>query len=651
MQKKLLSLAVAALLPTLHYAQNTTETTETADNSTLDTILVESVYAVPAERDNTGSSVTVLDEADFQERDATYVTDVLKTVPGIAIGATGGHGAQTSVFMRGADSNHVLVVVDGIKANPASGSSFNFGTLPLSNVERIEVLRGEQSALWGSDAIGGVINIITKSGKYADKPFNADINLGAGSNDTYNFDTSLYGRKDGLYYALNAASNRTHGISSISKHRFTYTAQNGNTINTGGAVEDDKFQRGSVSLRIGHEYENAGVEAYFQHVNQTTHFDPSSLATEATTDPRTDSEKNAFKLSGYLGSTDDLLRHSAYVSNSSSRDKTSSSYPSQNKGNRRQAGYQLDVNFDREGATTQGITGLIEYNLNSFDTNNFADEKTLKQNSVAFEYRLFNNNDHAFSAGVRYDNNNEFDNAVTYRLAGGYRINDNFRLHSSIGTGIQNPSMYDYFGYDGRYIANLDLKPEKSRGGDIGLLMESSDQRHQLDVTYFNRRVNDKISVLSSTFGTFSRAINIEGTSKFSGVELAYNGQLTDQLTTYANYTYTKSEDPQGKQFQRRPEHQASAGIAYQVNDQWAANVNMVYVGERLNKHFDSTTYAASDVDMPDYTVFNLGSSYQVNKNIETYLQINNAFDKNYENVIGYGQPERHFYLGIKGSW
>lgn len=640
MQQNRLTLAIAALLPTFGLAQDNTDT-----NEVLDTIIVESVYAVPAERDNTGSAVTVLTDEDFAQRDATYVTDILQTVPGIAIGATGGHGAQTSVFMRGADSDQTLIMIDGVKMNPVSGGAFNFGTLPLSNIERIEVLRGEQSALWGSDAIGGVINITTKSGKYADKPFNADVNIGAGANGSVNAAATLYGREGGLYYAINAASNRTNGISSLSKQRFTYTARNGTVINTGGATEDDEFRRGSGSLRVGYEFENAGVEVFTSTSHNTAHFDSSNLANEATQHPFTKTRENVAKISGYLGSTEDLIRQSVYLSQVSMRSDTQSSFASQNKGKKRNAGYQIDVNFDREGATTQGISGLVEYQKNSLNTNNFAGDKVIKQTSVALEYRLFNDADHAFSAGIRHDNNSEFDNDTTYRVAGGYRLNENFRLHASVGTGIKNPTMYEYYGFFGNYKPNPSLKPEKSRGGDIGLLMQSSDQRHNIDVTYFNRRTEDLITIGNK------QSINIEGTSKASGVEISYSGQVSDALNAYVNYTYTKTEDASGNELQRRPKHQASAGLAYQVTDDFGVNGNVVFVGKRLNNHYDSVTYAASAVDMPNYTVVNLGADYQVTDNLNAYFNINNAFDKSYENVIGYGQPERTFYIGIKGNW
>ena len=172
MKKNLITTAMLFSLPALAFAAEQTKTE-------LKPISVYSAYATPVNKDQTASSVTVLTEKDFAERNATYVSDVLKTVPGVAMGASGGRGAITSLFLRGANSKHTAVIIDGIRVNPAD-TNFDFGGLALSNIEQIEVLRGEQSALWGSDAMGGVVYITTKSGLYKDKEFNVDFDLGAG---------------------------------------------------------------------------------------------------------------------------------------------------------------------------------------------------------------------------------------------------------------------------------------------------------------------------------------------------------------------------------------------------------------------------------------------------------------------------------------
>lgn len=177
----------------------------------LEPINVYSAYATPVNQDQTASSVTVLTEKDFAERNAIYVSDVLKTVPGVAMGATGGRGAVTSLFLRGANSKHTAVIIDGIRVNPAD-TNFDFGGLALSNIEHIEILRGEQSALWGSDAMGGVVYITTKSGLYKDKPFNADFDFGTGSHRTRDGSVTLSGQHHGLYYALHGDSHRTKGF-------------------------------------------------------------------------------------------------------------------------------------------------------------------------------------------------------------------------------------------------------------------------------------------------------------------------------------------------------------------------------------------------------------------------------------------------------
>lgn len=644
MQKKQLAVVMMAALSAVSYAQ-------TDSLAELDTVMVESVYAVPVDRDNIGSSVTVLTEKDFQNRQATYVIDALRTVPGIAVGATGGRGAQSSVFLRGAESDHVLVVIDGVKVNPASGNAFDFGTLPLSHIARIEVLRGEQSALWGSPAVGGVINIITKSGKHADKPFNATVHLGGGSNKTADLSATLSGRQDSFYYAVHANHSQTDGISAKSRGVFSYQTTNGQPLQTGGWKEDDAFEQTGLSLRLGYDFIGAGIEALYQYTENTVHFDPSSKAQEMTADDQTENQQALVKLSGYLGSEEDVYKQSAYFSLTDLDSRTQSQYPDKSAGKTVNAGYQLDYHFDRDGQTTQAVSLLLEHKKDSFNSNNYPNEKSLKENSVALEYRLFDEADHALSLGLRHDNHSKAQDSTTYKLAGGYRFNDVARIHASIGTGVKTPTVFDYYGWNGQYLGNPELKAEQSRGGEIGVSLNSVDESHVLDMTYFNRRVDNFIDTQYSADYTTAQSINLAGTTKVSGWELTYQGQVTAQLTAYANYTYTEAENAKGERLQRRPKHQANLGVDYRLNDQLSTYASANFVGKRLNKYFDSVTYQSSDVNMPSYEVFNVGANYQLSKQLSGYLNINNVFDKKYENVIGYGQPERTFYLGIKGQW
>ncbi len=626
----------------------------------LSTINVYSAYATPVNQDQTASSVTVLTEKEFAARNATYVSDVLKTVPGVAIAANGGRGTLTSLFLRGADSNHTTVIIDGVRANPINGDGFDFGGLSLSNIDRIEILRGEQSALWGSNALGGVIYITTKSGLYKDKPFNVDFDLGTGSHGTYDGSITLSGYNNGFYYSLHGDSHRTRGISTFSEDEFRYTSSDGTKeIVTGGATERDKFHSDNVSARFGYADEQKGLELLASHTSQTVHFDDTADGrAETAYDDYTRTRNTLFKLSGYLGNTKERFKQQFSFSHLKTDIDTFAyglnyntfqfeNMKRANDAKRLSANYQLDINFDREGSLTQAISLLANYEKSNYDANNYIDEKKLIEKSAALEYRLFSENDHSLSIGGRYIDNSQYENAWTGRIAGAYRLSQHFRTHASFGKAIQNPTFIEYFGYSGNFIGNPNLKPEKSIGGDLGLLIESTDKKHSLDITYFARNVENFIS----TNATWTQAINLDGKTKIKGVEIAYNGQLTNNLTAYANYTYTNSRDSQNQDLLRRPKHMANAGLAYQVTEKLGSDINISYVGKRTDTYYDEATWTSYRAKMPSYTLVNLGANYQVTENLNVYVNLNNLFDKKYENVLGYGQDGRNIYVGLKGSF
>ena len=619
----------------------------------LEPINVYSAYATPVNQDQTASSVTVLTEKDFAQRNATYVSDVLKTVPGVAMGANGGRGAVTSLFLRGANSKHTAVIIDGIRVNPAD-TNFDFGGLALSNIEQIEVLRGEQSALWGSDAMGGVVYITTKSGLYKDKEFNVDFDLGAGSHRTRDGSVTLSGQHHGLYYALHGDSHRTQGISARSERVFNYTSVSGAKSTNVPATEKDGFHRDNVSMRLGFDDSQKGVDFLASHSSQTVHFD-NSAAHERKFDDNTRTRETRYKLSGYFGNAEDLFVHKAAVSHVKT-DADTAQYQSwasaigktEYDSKKLNTNYQLDINFDREGEVKQAVSVLADYQNTKYIASayNFA-EKKLTEKSVATEYRLFTESDHSLSVSGRYTDNSLFENAFTARLAGAYRLSQNLKAHASIGKAIHNPTFIDVYGWGNStsWAANPNLKPEKSLGGELGLLVESNDKRHSLDTTLFARNVDNFLSAVPVRGSTAYRTINRDGKTKIKGVEVAYNGKFTEQLSGYANYTYTyiKSENDQyGSNYVRRPKHTGNLGLAYQITEKLGSDVNVSYVGKRLD---------SGDFKMPSYTLANFGVNYKVADSLTIYANLNNVFNKKYENIVGYGQDGRNVYVGLKGSF
>ena len=624
----------------------------------LEPINVYSAYATPVNQDQTASSVTVLTEKDFAERNATYVSDVLKTVPGVAMGANGGRGAVTSLFLRGANSSQTAVVIDGVKMNPAD-TNFSFGGLALSNIERIEVLRGEQSALWGADAMGGVVYITTKSGLYKDKPFNVDFDFGTGSHRTRDGSVTVSGQQNNFYYALHGDSHRTSGISVASKNTFRYTSTQGDEIRTGGAIEKDKFHRDGTSLRFGYDDNQKGIDFLASHSSQTFHNDSITsgqdtqgyTAFENLTPTYIRTRETLFKLGGYLGSDEELFKHKASVSHLRGDSDTFGLNATNKDWKKLNANYQLDVNFDREGSVTQAVSLLTDYQRTSFTSKNYNGvEKHLTEKSVAAEYRLFTESDHSLSLSGRFTDNSQYKNAWTGRVAGAYRLSSNFKAHAGIGSAIQNPSLTDYFGWNSKNIGNPALKPAKSIGGEIGLLMETTNKAHSLDVTYFARNVKDYID--TKKYGAVYQAYNRDDKTHIKGVEIVYNGKFTDALTAYANYTYTNihSDKQYGANYLRRPMHTANAGLAYQITEKLGTDVNVSYTGKRMDTYY-SPTYSTHKVKLPSYTLANLGVNYKVADSLTIYANLNNVFNKKYENVLGYGQEGRNVYVGLKGSF
>ena len=648
MKKNLITTAMLFALPTIAFAGENTK-------NELAPIVVYSAYATPVNQDQTASSVTVLTEKDFAERNATYVSDVLKTVPGVAMGASGGRGAVTSLFLRGANSKHTAVIIDGIRVNPAD-TNFDFGGLALSNIEQIEVLRGEQSALWGSDAMGGVVYITTKSGLYKDKEFNVDFDLGAGSHRTRDGSVTLSGQHHGLYYALHGDSHRTQGISARSERIFNYTSVSGAKSINVPATEKDGFHRDNVSMRLGFDDGKKGVDFLALHSSQTVHFD-NSAEHERKFDDNTRTRETRYKLSGYFGNAEDLFVHKAAVSHVKT-DADTAQYQSwasavgktEYDSKKLNTNYQLDINFDREGEVKQAVSVLADYQNTKYVASayNFA-EKKLTEKSVAAEYRLFTEADHSLSVSGRYTDNSVFENAFTARLAGAYRFTPNVKAHASLGKAIHNPTMSEYYGWGGTWLANPNLKAEKSLGGELGVLLETDDKRHSLDTTYFARNVDNFLSDENSLTGNYmnptNHAVNRDGKTKIKGVEIVYKGKFTDSLSGYANYTYTyiKSENDQyGSNYVRRPKHTGNLGLAYQITEKLGSDVNVSYVGKRLD---------SGDFKMPSYTLANLGVNYQLTSNLNIYANLNNVFNKKYENVLGYGQDGRHVYVGLRGSF
>ena len=632
MRKSILFCSLLLILPVL----------KAQDSEPLEIIITGGL--VPVTRDNVGTSTTLITRQQIEQRGYQFVADILQDVPGLNLARNGGPGTLSEVRLRGAESDQTLVLIDGIEANdPALSSGFDFAHLLAESVERIEVLRGAQSALWGSDAIGGVINIITKSGEGLEKnQFSASAEYGSFSTKNGAFatrgDTGLFN------YALSVQQLESDGFSAADENVVNYTTADGTVISTGGNTEDDGYDNTTAHFKFGiNPGVNFKIDGVVRYTSFESDFDSFSTIPVDGNEDRSDGDQQYYLLKAAYSQMNGALNHSIkYFRNKSDTDFFSSFGKTDSKGEKNNYGYQLDYNWDSE-AVEQGVSLVLETEEDKLNST-FSGNRKIDNDSIVAEYR-FNNENFAAAANIRYDDNDLFDSKTTWRLAGSWKHSANTRLHATYGTGIKNPTLVELFGFTPDFTGNEDLSPEESNGGDIGIEYISNDARHFFDITYFHRDIEDLIT------GSGNTAINIDGDSTSKGVELTYELMVSDNLNIRTGYTYNDTEDDAGNQLVRRPEHQYSAGMDYNLmNQALKLALNLRHVKDRVDNAFNAD-FTTTPVELDDYTVADVGAQYRVNESVTVKAHIDNLFDEEYQEVLGYGTSQRAYYLGVTGEF
>jgi vitamin B12 transporter len=517
---------------------------------TLDQIIVTGSRA-PISAGDIGSAVTIITRQDIDRRQVRYVSDLLRAVPGFSVSHTGVVGAQTQVRVRGSEANQVLVLIDGVRANdPATGDEFRWEFLATANIERIEIVRGPQSALWGSDAIGGVVHIITKSGR--DAPGVGGY-LEAGSENT-----------------LNAAMNGGFGGDTWSVVvGVEQLATDGSNISRSGSENDDSdITTGSLNARFKPS-DRIAVQLGLRTVDAYSQFDAvdfveTGLPTDS--DVATDTAQRLAQLGVTLGSSENRVRHhlNARYFDSDNRDLTDGFAAASSTSDRLNLGYQADI---RIGKNLLAIA--LEHEKTNFEQRgeivwgdpNQDQEMDVMSVVTDFQGRATDNVTYLLSA--RFDDNSDFDNVVTGRASIAWDVSDATTLRANIGTGQKTPTFIERFGYfPGQFKGNPALKPEQSLSYDIGL-----DQRIAasavIQIAVFEQEIEDEIDGFIFDPDTLLyTADNLSTTSKRSGVELGARWTVSEQLDLTMNYTYTDATE-NGAIELRRPRHAGSMQANY----------------------------------------------------------------------------------------
>ncbi|HYM17778.1 MAG TPA: TonB-dependent receptor [Micropepsaceae bacterium] len=599
-----------------------------------------------------GSSATVLAPIDLENRQVVVVSDALRDVPGIAVSETGPIGQFTQVRIRGAEANQTLVFIDGIKATDPFFGEFLFETLITDDVAKVEVLRGEQSALYGSDAIGGVVHYITATG--AEAPgFRAHAEGGSFGSALA---TARYaGVVDGLDYALSGAYRRTDGVPDNPMGMRNLGAENLTFAGKFSYAITEAFRLHAVA-----RYSELDVDANEQDFNfppgPTYGFevDSNGRYTNRTFYGLLGAEFDAFD--GRFKNTIDIQGLAAERSGYGLGGSPANARTSGDRGDRLRASYVGALDFgsmDFVQKFTAAIDWEREYYQNT-DPTGFADTSQRYSDNYGFvgDYDLVIFDKLALGAAARYDKNYRFQDAFTYRLQASYRFDFGLRPHAAAGSGIKNPGIYELYGYTpgpGSFIGNPNLKPERSEGWEVGLEQTLFDGMLKANLTYFDSTLKNEIFTIyvPPTFAASPQ--NATTNSTREGVEASLSARLAEGWRLDLAYTYLHALQ-NGQQEVRRAPNIASLNLAWRgVEDRYGANLTVRYNGEQTDTNF--TLAGPPRVKLPSFTLLNFGADYRLNGTFQLYGRVDNLLDRKPEEVYTFRGVGRAFYAGIRAGF
>jgi vitamin B12 transporter len=602
--------------------------------------LVVSPTGVPTPAREIASSVTVVTSKEIERQQRRTLPQALAAVPGLNIVQIGGPGGQTSVFMRGTNSNHVKVLIDGIEANDPStpNRSFDFGSMLTADIERIEVLRGPQSGLYGANALGGVISITTKRG---DGPPKVTASVEAGSHGTFNQSAGFSGGDSRFNYAFNVAHMRSDSTDSVPSK----------LIPPGVRVKPDAYDAYTYSGRlgvalsdtlslnwIGRYTDGQFLSTYdMGFPGQPTPFRSRSNYAQAFTrgevvwDPLGGRFVNRFGVS-YSHQDRGYRSPNAFGQ---------LGLPTENLGERVKFDWRGDLELARGHSLIMGL----QYERERLDTPSLT---ASNGNKGAFlEYQANIADSFFLAANVRHDHNDSYGDHTTYRIAPAYIIpQTGTKLKASYGTGFKPPTLAELFidyrpGFN--FFGNPDLKPEKSRGWDIGFEQPLFDDRFRFGATWFHNDIDDLI-VTNLTRDSYANV----GRATTKGVEAFATLELTSQFKVRGDYTFTLAKDEVSRwELLRRPRHKASLTASWMPMEKLTLSATLIYVSSRMDGNRD---FSISRLRAPGAAIVNLAAEYKVDERFTVFGRVDNLFDKRWENPTGFLVPGLGAFGGIRMS-
>ena len=609
-------------------------------NAEIEEVLVSaSLIHITASR--SANAVTVIDRAQLRNRATVSLSNILRDVPGFSVSQVGVLGSQTQIRVRGAEANHLLVTIDGVEANdPSQGDEFSWGTLTASDIERIEIIRGPQSSLRGSDAVAGVVNIITRSAEKS----SVGLFLESGSWATHHSGFNI-GHKQGDF-------DIRFGLSHIE-------SEGDNIARTGD--ENDGYRNTTYNIRSGLKLsDQMDISFAARESDGMNQFDADNDFDGLIEDQDrvSEFENSTMRIQGDYSSKDGTWQHKILISQSKS---DNAAFADKAKGNvtastKDQFQYIGSFTWD-QGA--QNIAALIEREKEDwmqrgeiswgvYDPNQDRERDT---DSVAVEYRTDINDHLTLAASARHDDNSEFDSAKTYRAEAIYQLTEAIRLRGAVGTAVKNPTFTERFGFYTNFIGNPNLIPEESTSWELGADQLIMGGDLTLSLTIFDAELENEIDGFVYDPATFAyTSSNINGTSERKGAELSAVGNISESMSLSAAYTYTDSTGDDAIREVRRPRHIASLNLGWQAAHNLHLNTNIQFTGEQTDVYFPPFPEPSQVVGLSNHTLLNINLNYSATEKLEMYLKLENALNDNYEEVFGYQTLGFGASLGLRYS-
>lgn len=614
MKKLVLSTAIAAVLaPSFVLAADSLE----------DVVVTATRTAQTA--DETLAPVTVITRADIERSQAATVAEALRAVPGLFVTSNGGMGKSTSVFLRGAESDHVLVLIDGVKVGSATSGSTPFENLPIELIDRIEVVRGPRSSLYGSEAIGGVIQIFTRKGGGALTP---SFSLAAGSDATYKGAATLAGGGKKAWFNASLSGLETNG----------FNACNGKP-SPGGAgcftyePDRDGYRERAGSLRLGTRFgQGHSVETFALRSEGKNHFDGSMQNQAETTLQSVGAKLNLSVLQPWtmglqIGQSKDLsdnFKDHVYSSTFNTR--------------RDSASWQNNLRLGKDQLVTVGL----DWQRDKVESSDLASWQpgfqgyalTERDNTGVFAQYQAGFGAHDLQAALRLDDNEQFGSKNTGNLNWGYALGSGLRLMAGFGTAFKAPTFNELY-YPG--YGNANLTPETSRSIEAGLQGKLGQGRWGLQV--FQSRVDDLIAYNSATFSPD----NIDE-ALITGVE----GSLRSHLAGFDMNMALTLLDPEnrsagayhGNTLPRRARESLSIDVDRAMGI-WSFGGRLYAAGKRYDD-------LANTVELDPYVTLDLRAEYRLQRDWRVQAKVTNLFDAEYETATWYNQPGRAFLVTLR---